>query len=81
MQLVQRAMEIVASQPDGPERLEQELELALLLGSIQLVTDGQGSATAKATYDRARALPRRCHPGRPSGARCSGCGPTTCSRA
>ena len=63
MQLVQRATEIVASQPDGPERLEQELELALMLGSIQLVTDGQGSATAKATYDRARALAKALPPG------------------
>jgi tetratricopeptide (TPR) repeat protein len=63
LQLVQRAMEIVAGQPEGQERLEQELELALLLGSIQLVTDGQGSATAKATYDRARSIANELPPG------------------
>ncbi len=60
---VQRATEIVATQADGPEKLEQELELSLLLGSILLVTDGQGSATAKAVYDRARELSRELPPG------------------
>jgi predicted ATPase/class 3 adenylate cyclase len=59
---VERATEIVAAQPDGPERLEQELELTLLLGSILLVTDGQGSAKAKAVYDRARELTRTLPP-------------------
>lgn len=60
---VRRAREIVEAQPEGPERLEQELELALLLGSILLVTDGQGSAKAKATYDRARELSKALPPG------------------
>jgi len=60
---VTKAREIVARQPAGPERLEQELELALLLGSILLVTDGQGSASAKEAYDRARALSQELPPG------------------
>ena len=60
---VQRASEIVERQPEGAEKLEQELELELLLGSILLVTDGQGSAKAKETYDRARALSRELPPG------------------
>jgi len=53
----------VRAQPEGPEKLEQELELALLLGSILLVTDGQGSAKAKAVYDGARDLCRELPPG------------------
>jgi class 3 adenylate cyclase/tetratricopeptide (TPR) repeat protein len=60
---VQRASEIVAGQEDGPDKLEQELELALMLGSILLVTDGQGSARAKEVYDHARALSRELPPG------------------
>ena len=60
---MQRAQEIVAEQPNGPRKLEHELELSLLLGSILLVTDGQGSAKAKATYDRARALSKVLPPG------------------
>ena len=60
---VERAAEIVAGQPEGTERLEQELDLDLLLGSILLVTDGQGSARAKATYDRARELSKELPPG------------------
>ena len=64
---VRRAGEIVGAQPESPERLEQELELALLLGSILLVTDGQGSAKAKATYDRAHALCRALPPGPATG--------------
>lgn len=60
---VERASEIVREQPDGPDRLEQELELALLLGSILLVTDGQGSAKAKAVYDGAHELCKELPPG------------------
>ena len=60
---VRRAMEIVDALPAGQDHDEQLLELTLLLGSIQLVTDGQGSATAKATYDRARELSRSVPPG------------------
>jgi adenylate cyclase len=60
---VQRASKIVVGQPEGAEKVEQELELALLLGSILLVTDGQGSAKAKAVYDRARALSAELPPG------------------
>jgi class 3 adenylate cyclase/predicted ATPase len=60
---VERAREIVAAQSAGPGQLEQELELALLLGSILLVTDGQGSSRAKATYDHARELSRAMPPG------------------
>jgi tetratricopeptide (TPR) repeat protein len=64
---VERATEIVAAQPGGAERLEQELELALLLGTILLVIDGQGSAKAKAVYDRARELSRAVPPGPAAG--------------
>lgn len=60
---VRRASEIVVDQPQGADRVEQELELALLLGSILLVTDGQGSAKAKAVYDRARTLSAALAPG------------------
>jgi adenylate cyclase len=55
---VRRASEIVAAQPDGPARRGQELELQLLLGTILLVVQGQGSADAKRAYDRARELAR-----------------------
>ena len=64
---VERASEIVAAQPEGTQRLEQELELALLLGTILLVIDGQGSAKAKAVYDRARELSRAVPPGPAAG--------------
>lgn len=64
---VTRATEIVSAQPDGSLRLEQELELQLLLGTILLVVDGQGSAKAKAVYDRARALSRAVPPGPAAG--------------
>ncbi|HVX41394.1 MAG TPA: AAA family ATPase, partial [Gemmatimonadaceae bacterium] len=59
---VERASEIVARSM-APDRLEQELELQLLLGTILLVVDGQGSAKAKAVYDRARELSRAVPPG------------------
>ena len=67
LQHVRRASEIVAAQPEGPARLEQELELHLLLGTILLVVQGQGALDAKAAYDRARELARAVAPGRPLG--------------
>ena len=60
---VRRASEIAAAQPESPEKLETQLELALLLGTILLVTDGQGAASAKAEYDRARELCKALPPG------------------
>ncbi len=60
---VKRAWEIVVGQSESADKVEQELELALLLGSILLVTDGPGSAKAKAVYDRARALSAALPPG------------------
>jgi len=60
---VRRAGAIVGGLSESPDRVEQELELALLLGSILLVTDGQGSAKAKATYDHARELCKALPPG------------------
>ncbi len=60
---VDRASKLVAEQPDGDQKVEHELELALLLGSVLLVTDGQGSAKAKAVYDRARELSAELPPG------------------
>jgi adenylate cyclase len=58
LQHVGRASEIVAAQPDSAARRGQELELQLLLGTILLVVQGQGSADAKRAYDRARELAR-----------------------
>ncbi len=58
LQHVARASEIVAAQPEGAVRRGQELELQLLLGTILLVVQGQGSADAKRAYDRARELAR-----------------------
>jgi tetratricopeptide (TPR) repeat protein len=60
---IRRASEIVATQADSAEKVEQELELALLLGTILLVTDGQGAASAKAVYDHARTLCQALPPG------------------
>jgi adenylate cyclase len=60
---VRRASHITAHQPESPEKLETELELDLLLGTILLVTDGQGAASAKAAYDRARELCKALPPG------------------
>lgn len=60
---VRRASEIAAARPESAEKLETELELALLLGTILLVTDGQGAASAKAAYDRARELCKALPPG------------------
>lgn len=51
---VRRALQIVAMQPAGQQRHARVLELELLLGTILLVVDGQGSAQAKAVYDSAR---------------------------
>jgi len=64
---VRRASEIVTTQSDHPQKLEQALELQLLLGTILLVVDGQGSATAKSAYDRARELSRSVPPGPAAG--------------
>lgn len=64
---VDRASALVARQPDGPEKHEQELELQLLLGAILLVREGQGSVRAKAAYDRARDLTRVLPPGPTTG--------------
>jgi tetratricopeptide (TPR) repeat protein len=60
---VRRASEIVAAQSGGSGRLARELELQLLLGTILLVVQGQGSLDAKAAYDRARDLARTAAPG------------------
>jgi class 3 adenylate cyclase/tetratricopeptide (TPR) repeat protein len=64
---VRRASQIAAAQPESPGKLETELELALLLGTILLVTDGQGAASAKAVYDRARELCKALPPGPAAG--------------
>jgi class 3 adenylate cyclase/predicted ATPase len=63
LQHVRRASEIVAAQSEGSTRLGQELELQLLLGTILLVVQGQGSIEAKGAYDRARELARSVTPG------------------
>jgi class 3 adenylate cyclase/tetratricopeptide (TPR) repeat protein len=60
---VRRALEIVATQPETPERAAQELGLQLSLGAILLVIRGQGALEAKAAYDRARELCRQLPPG------------------
>ncbi len=63
LQHVRQALEIVAAQPDDAARRGRELELQLLLGTVLLVLQGQGSSDAKGAYDRARDLARAAPPG------------------
>jgi predicted ATPase len=55
-----RALQLVATQPDSPERVRQELALQLALGPPLLGTAGPGSEELSHAYMRARELCDQC---------------------
>jgi class 3 adenylate cyclase/predicted ATPase len=56
---LQRGLECVEHCPEGPARHRLELDLRLALGPCLIATQGPASATAMATFARARALCER----------------------
>lgn len=54
--LLTRGLELLATLPDTPERLQQELTLQVALGTSLMATKGQGDREAGIAYSRARAL-------------------------
>jgi predicted ATPase len=53
-----RGLELLATQPDTPERLQQELMLQLALGGPLMATKGYAAPEVEQAYARARALCR-----------------------
>lgn len=54
-----KALEILATLPDTPERIQQELTLQMTLGPILSATKGQADPQVERVYARARALCQR----------------------
>jgi predicted ATPase len=54
--LVQRALALLATLPESPARLQQELDLHLALGPALITTRGFAAPEVEQTYARARAL-------------------------
>jgi len=51
-----KALELLKTVPDTPERIEQELRLQITLGVSLMATKGYAAPEAKQAYDRAREL-------------------------
>jgi class 3 adenylate cyclase len=49
-------LDLLVTLPDTPSRVQQELDMQLMLGLAFVATKGQGSPEAEQTYARARAL-------------------------
>jgi DNA-binding winged helix-turn-helix (wHTH) protein/predicted ATPase len=54
-----RALELLASLPDSPERTEQEVAIQIALGPALMATEGWGAPEVERAYARARALCER----------------------
>jgi predicted ATPase len=50
------ALELLATRPETPERVQQELEVQLALGPALMVTKGTAAPEVERTYTRARVL-------------------------
>jgi tetratricopeptide (TPR) repeat protein len=55
----ERALELLARQPDDPSRGERELDLQIGLGAATMATAGFGAPPVEAAYSRARELSQR----------------------
>src|SRR5262245_66014764 len=53
---LQRALALLATLPDTPERLQQELHMHVALGGPLMATKGQAALEVEQTYSRAYAL-------------------------
>ena len=58
-ELLHRAVALCRQFPESPKRLQQELDLLLLLGSVIVATEGYSAPTIGANYQRALELSRR----------------------
>jgi predicted ATPase len=54
-----RALDLLASQPDTPERAEQEVALRIALGGPLMAVKGRGAPEVERTYTRAQELCQR----------------------
>lgn len=54
--LLTKAQKLLSALSDSPERVQQELEIQVSLGSALMIADGFGSSTASQAYARAREL-------------------------
>jgi class 3 adenylate cyclase/predicted ATPase len=53
---LRKGLELLGTLPDTPARVQQELDLQMLLGPAMMVTQGYGSAEVERVYTRARWL-------------------------
>jgi DNA-binding winged helix-turn-helix (wHTH) protein/predicted ATPase len=51
-----RALELLPTLPESPQRTQQELDLLVALGAVLIATKGAGAPEVERTYARARAL-------------------------
>ncbi len=53
---LRKGLELIGTQPDGPEQLDEELALLLAIGGPLIATKGYAAAEVERTYGRASAL-------------------------
>jgi tetratricopeptide (TPR) repeat protein len=56
VQHLTKGLELLATLPETPERVQQEIDIRLALGPALVATTGHGSTVVEQTYARARAL-------------------------